>query len=165
MADYDVSYSNDVGVSSQAVLPGPLYLEIISLRTVQPSGSFTNDNVIVKGESFDIIMKVLFRDVLSQLQVKYLANINVLNLQTGNKAATYSFEATDTLPGGGVQSMTLRKTFKASETGIFLLSGSLGFPTSKLFDFSLGSVAGSEPPIPAGPRLRIANFFVFDPDA
>lgn len=148
--------------TSTAVVPGPLFVEIISLRTVQPTGSFNNDNVIAKGETFDIIMQVIFRNILSELKVDFSASINVLNLETGNRSEDYSFIEQGTLPGGGVTTMTLRKQFTAQEKGIFLLSGSLGFPESKLFDFSLGSIAGSEPPFPASNRLRIANFYVFD---
>ena len=153
---------NAKDMRSLAVVPGPLYVEIVSLRTIQPSGTFNTDNVIAKGEKFDIIMQVFFRDVLSELKVDFTAKINVLNLDTGNKSAAYSFTETGTLPGGGVKTMTLRRTFVAEESGIFLLSGSLGFPESKLFDFSLGSIAGTEPPIPTGYRLEIANFYVFD---
>jgi hypothetical protein len=163
MSEITFGNINQGDVKPMAELPGPLYVEIINIRTVQPVGSFINDNVIELNEEFDVIMQVLFRDVLSQLQVKFVANINVLNLQTGNKALPYSIKIAGNLPGGGVSGMTLRHKFKATETGVFMLSGSIGFPTSKLVDFSLGNIAGSEPPLPAGPRLRIANFFVYDP--
>ena len=158
-----ITFGKEKEVQAQAVIPGNLYLEITSIRTVQPTGSFINDNVIEKGEDFDIIMEVLFRDVLSQLQVKFVANLDVLNLATGTKSVAYSLKASNTLPGGGVSQMTLREKFTATETGIFLLCGSIGFPTSKLFDFSMGSIAGSEGPLPAAPRLRMANFYVYDP--
>ena len=163
MSEITFGNGNPADVKPLAVLPGPLYVEIVNLRTVQPVGSFINDNVIELNEEFDVIMQVLFRDVLSQLQVKFVANINVLNLQTGTKAMPYSVNIAGNLPGGGVSSMTMRHKFKATETGVFLLSGSIGFPTSKLVDFSLGNIAGSEPPLPVGPRLRVANFFVYDP--
>jgi hypothetical protein len=159
--DVQITYGQDE-YSAQAVIPGPLYLEVVRLVTVQPKGSFNYDNVIEKGEEFDIMMRVLFRDVLSQLQVKFIAHVNVLNMETGNKAGDYSFMTVGQLPGGGVKSMTLRRTLTATETGVFVMSGDIGFPTSKLFDFTLGSIAGSEPPIPTGNLLRIANFYVYD---
>lgn len=159
--DVKIVYSNEADVQTLAEIPGPLYVEILGLRTVQPTGSFTYDNVIKEGETFDILMWVAFRDVLSQLQVNFNAQVNVLNMSTGDHSTSYSFEVNDQLPGGGVRQMMLRQTFTANEEGVFLMSGSLGFPTSRLFDFTLGSFAGSAPPIPAPQTLRVANFYVY----
>lgn len=150
-------------ITQQAVVPGPLYLEISGLYTVQPSGSFKNDNVIKVGEAFDMVMRVSFRDILSDLNVGFVANFHSLNFKTGNLAPGYCFAINGKLPGGGVRSMTLRQKVVAQETGIFLLAGSIGLPQSSLFDFSLGHFAGSEPPHPASPKLKVANFYVFDP--
>jgi len=161
--DVDVTFGQDSQVSAKAVVSGPLYVEIFNLFTVQPKGSFNQDNVIKKGEEFDVVMRVLFRDVLSELKVNYIANLNVLNMKTGGVATPYSGVKTGKLPGGGVMHGSFRWKFKASETGIFLMCASIGFPESKLFDFSMGHIAGSEPPLPAAPTLKIANFYVYDP--
>ena len=164
-ANVEVTHGKDMpDMSAQAVHPGPSYVWIRRLMTVQPCGSFTFDNVIKKNEEFDVIMKVYFQDLLSELKVNYIANINVLNMKTGNIATPYSFTAKGQLPGGGVRWTTFRWKMKATETGIFLMSGSIGFPESRLFDFTLGSIAGTEPPVPQwGPTLKIANFYVYDP--
>ena len=163
-AQAEITYGPEADMEAQSVVYGPLYLDIFKLMTVQPSGTFKFDNVIKINESFDIIMGVRFRDVLSELQVKFIANVNVLNMKTGNRAAPYSVESVGTLPGGGVRSTTIRWKLKATETGIFLMGGSMGFPESRLFDFTLGWRAGTEPPGHQwGPSLRVANFYVYDP--
>jgi len=162
-AEVEISYGKEADISAQALVPGPLYVEIVNLMTVQPCGSFKFDNVIQLDEEFDIVMTVLLRDVLRQLQVKYIANLNVLNMETGDKATPYSFKTSDTLDGGDNPIVHIRwKNIKATEKGIFLMSASIGFPTSRLFDFTLGRIAGSEPPIPVKNPLRIANFYVYD---
>lgn len=162
----EITFGRETDVEAQSVIEGPLYLDIFKLMTVQPSGSLKFDNVIKVNESFDIIMQVRFRDVLSQLQVKFIANVNVLNMKTGNLAIPYSVETVGTLPGGGVSTTIIRWKLKATETGIFLMGGSMGFPESTLFDFTLGWQAGTEPPGHQwGPSLRVANFYVYDPEA
>lgn len=147
---------------AKAIVPGPQYVELVNLTTVQPVGSFTFDNVIEKGEKFDIVLTALISGLLSDLEVDYIVNVNSLNFDTGNRANPYSFELTGKLPGGGVTTVTIRHTLEATETGVFLLSAAMGFPHSRLFDFTLGSIAGSEGPIAGPPRLRIANFYVYE---
>jgi hypothetical protein len=161
----EVAFGREADIQAQSIIPGPLYLDIFQLMTVQPSGSLKFDNVIKVNESFDIIMQVRFRDVLSQLKVNFIANVNVLNMKTGNLATPYSVETVGTLPGGGISTTTIRWKLKATETGIFLMGGSMGFPESTLFDFTLGWQAGTEPPGHQwGPSLRVANFYVYDPE-
>lgn len=164
-AKAEITFGNETDIQAQSVVPGPLYLDIFQLMTVQPSGSLRFDNVIKINEPFDIVMRVRFRDVLSELQVRFIASVNVLNMKTGSIATPYSVETVGNLPGGGTRTTTVRWKLKATETGIFLMGGSMGFPESTLFDFTLGWRAGTEPPGRQwGPSLRVANFYVYDPE-
>ena len=162
----EITFGRQTDIDAKSVIDGPLYLDIYKLMTVQPTGSLKFDNVIKVNESFDIIMKVRFRDVLSQLKVNFIANVNVLNMKTGNLAVPYSVETVGTLPGGGIDTAIIRWKLKATETGIFLMGGSMGFPESTLFDFTLGWQAGTEPPgFQWGPSLRVASFYIYDPES
>ncbi len=159
-----VTYGGDVMIKPRAVEPGGQTLSISYLGTVQPVGSNDEDNVIRIGEEFDVVMDVEFTPLLSDLGAEYIVTINALNMETGN-ASVYNTKYTGNLPGPGETYMEFRQKFTATETGVFLLSGSIGLPASKLYDFSLGRFAGTEDPDPRGLRYKVASFYVYDPDA